>query len=339
MAMRSKLLITKFMYHGKQNTISVYFEDDKAYDIEVHTDTLVSGIYIGKVKNIVQNLNAAFVEIKNRNEDRILCYYDLKENTHHIYLNHRNIENNQRRLVEGDDILVQVKKDGIKTKAPVVTSKIKVSHLEELIEKARYKTSPCLIRDAEHTYIDTVNRIAQRTEEAEIITDIEEVYHSLSEYMYGNSYLSNISLRRYEDSMIALYKLYNLEAILEEALSKKVWLRSGGYLVIEYTEALSIIDVNTGKTQKGHSLEDTVRITNMEAAKEIMRQLRLRNLAGIILIDFINMKDSAQKEQLLALLEEESKKDILKTKIYGFTKLQIIEMTREVKKKPLKAFF
>lgn len=337
--MSSKLLITKFMYHGKQNTISVYFEDDKAYDIEVHTDTMVSGIYIGKVKNIVQNLNAAFVEIKHKNDERILCYYDLKENAKHIYLNHRNMDEDKRRLVEGDDILVQVKKDGIKTKAPVVTSKIKVSHLEELIEKAKYKTSPSLIRDVEHTYIDTVNRFSQRKGIDEIITDIYEVYESLSEYMHGNSYLSGVSLRLYQDSMIALYKLYNLEGVLEEALSKKVWLKSGGYLVIEYTEALSIVDVNTGKMDKGKSFNEAVNITNTEAAKEIMRQLRLRNLAGIILIDFINMKDTGQKEELLHLLDEESKKDLLKTKIYGFTKLQIMEMVREVKKKPLKAFF
>lgn len=337
--MCSKLLITKLMYREKQHTVSVLFEEDRAYDIEVHTDTLVSSIHIGKVKNIVPNLNAAFVEIKYTNDERILCYYDLKENINHLYLNHRNIAEDKRKLVEGDDILVQVKKDGIKTKAPVVTSKIKVSHLEELIEKARYKTSPSLIRDAEHTYIDTINRIAQRKDITEVVTDIEEVYLSLSEYMSGNSYLSGISLRKYQDSMIALYKLYNLEGILEEALSQKVWLKSGGYLVIEYTEALTIIDVNTGKTEKGKHLEETVHMTNMEAAKEIIRQLRLRNLAGIILIDFINMKDNMQKEKLLALLEKESRGDLLKTKIYGFTKLQIMEMTREVKKKPLKAFF
>ena len=126
-----------------------------------------------------------------------------------------------------------------------------------------------------------------------------------------------------------LFAYYGVDHELERALRKKVWLKSGGYLVIDQAEALTVIDVNTGKYVGTTNLEDTVRKTNLEAAKEIVRHLRLRNLGGIIIVDFIDMQNEDSRTAVLQLLEEEIKKDRTKTNIFGLTRLGLVEMTRK----------
>lgn len=126
-----------------------------------------------------------------------------------------------------------------------------------------------------------------------------------------------------------LFKKYAIDHEMYQALKRKVWLKSGGYLVIDQTEALTAIDVNTGKFVGSTDLADTVLKTNLEAAQEIARQLRLRNIGGIIIIDFIDMNDAQHKEQVLKVLEEELKKDKVKAHILGITPLGLVEMTRK----------
>ncbi len=172
----------------------------------------------------------------------------------------------------------------------------------------------------------------------EIVTDEKEIYESLKEHIldtYGESYFLSINLRFYEDPMLSLKKLYGMESRLREALQKKVWLKSGGFLVIEPTEALVAIDVNTGKTVKKGSREETFLLVNMEAAAEIARQLRLRNLSGMILIDFINMEESASQKKLLAFLSEVLKKDPIKAQLHDMTTLGLVEVTRMKVRQPL----
>ncbi|MDK2821017.1 MAG: ribonuclease [Clostridia bacterium] len=126
-----------------------------------------------------------------------------------------------------------------------------------------------------------------------------------------------------------LFNLYGIHNQIEQALKRKVWLKCGGYLVIDQMEALTAIDVNTGKYVGRHNLADTVLTTNLEAAVEVARQLRLRNIGGIILIDFIDMDSIEHQEQVLKTLEEELSRDKTKNQVLGFTRLGLVEMTRK----------
>ena len=122
---------------------------------------------------------------------------------------------------------------------------------------------------------------------------------------------------------------------MSEALGKKVWMKSGGYLVIEPTEALVVIDVNTGKYSGKKALRETIMKINLEAAEEIGHQIRLRNLSGIIVIDFIDMEREEDKKFLLKRLEEIVSKDPVKTTVVEITKLNLVEITRKKIRKPL----
>ena len=126
-----------------------------------------------------------------------------------------------------------------------------------------------------------------------------------------------------------IFDEHGIETELERALRRKVWLRCGGYLVIDQAEALTAIDVNTGKFVGSTNLEDTVLRTNLEAAVEIARQLRLRNLGGIIIVDFIDMVKEEHRQKVLEVLEEAIKKDKTKANILGITQLGLVEMTRK----------
>lgn len=126
-----------------------------------------------------------------------------------------------------------------------------------------------------------------------------------------------------------IFEAYGIEAEMEKALRRKVWLDCGAYLVFDETEALSVIDVNTGKFTGTTCLEDTVLRTNLEATAEIGRQIRLRNLGGIIIVDFIDMETDEARAQVLAALQAALRHDKNKTNILGFTSLGLVEMTRK----------
>lgn len=126
-----------------------------------------------------------------------------------------------------------------------------------------------------------------------------------------------------------IFEDYGIEAELQKALKRQVWLKCGAYLVIDQAEALTAIDVNTGKFVGSTDLEDTVLKTNLNAAVEIARQLRLRNIGGIIIVDFIDMEEEEHRQQVIQVLEEEIKKDKTKVNILGITQLGLVEMTRK----------
>ena len=137
------------------------------------------------------------------------------------------------------------------------------------------------------------------------------------------------ALRLYQDSAVSLPNLYGLPAKIREACGKRVWLKSGGYLVIEPTEALTVIDVNSGKYTGKKGARDTFRLINREAALEIARQLRLRNLSGIVLVDFISMEKKEDEKELLQLLSTELKNDPVKAVLVDMTPLGLVEITRK----------
>ncbi|HEX6177436.1 MAG TPA: ribonuclease E/G, partial [Thermoanaerobaculia bacterium] len=126
-----------------------------------------------------------------------------------------------------------------------------------------------------------------------------------------------------------IFEAFGIEPEIAKALKSKVWLKSGGYIVINQTEALVAIDVNTGKYVGKKNLEETVFRTNLEAAKEIVRQIRLRDLGGIIVLDFIDMEEHENRQKLFETLENEIKKDRSKTKILQISEFGLIEMTRK----------
>ena len=163
-----------------------------------------------------------------------------------------------------------------------------------------------------------------------ILTDDKEIYDSIEEYLELGPEADRKKLVFYDDENISLSVLYGLESKLQKALQDKVWLDSGAYLVIQPTEALVSIDVNTGKAVAGkHDTEETFFRVNCEAAVEIAAQLRLRNLSGIIIVDFIDMKEEEHNKELLKLLREELAKDHITTKLIDMTPLGLVEITRQ----------
>ena len=128
---------------------------------------------------------------------------------------------------------------------------------------------------------------------------------------------------------VPIFDKYGLEAEIKKALEKKVWLKSGGYIVLEVTEALAAIDVNTGKFVGTRDLEDTILKTNLEAAREIAKQIRLRNIGGLIVIDFIDMEKAKNREKVYKALDEALTIDKKKTNILKVSELGIVEMTRK----------
>lgn len=132
-----------------------------------------------------------------------------------------------------------------------------------------------------------------------------------------------------------MFEYYHVQSALKEALSRKVWLKSGAYLVFDYTEALTVIDVNSGKFVGKTDLEETALSINLEAAKTIAQQTRLRNLSGIIIIDFIDMKQNEHREQVIQAMKDYVKNDKIQTVVLGMTRLGLLEMTRKKVRNPL----
>ena len=151
---------------------------------------------------------------------------------------------------------------------------------------------------------------------------------------------AGLSIRLYQDDLLSLRKLYGLEHLLEKALGKTVHLSSGANLVIEPTEALTVIDINTGKSdilgKHGRKPKESVVLqVNLEAGSEVLRQLRLRNLSGIIVVDFINMEEEASRQALLHHLAQETRQDSVPCKIVDITPLGLVEITRAKRERNL----
>lgn len=203
-----------------------------------------------------------------------------------------------------------------------------------LFQTASTRTCFTCIRSMPRTYEQLLNELALPTEYSEIITDDPEIHDYLTEYLSYQA--TNMhTLRLYEDSLLSLNRLYGLDAKVEEALGRRIWLKSGANLIIEPTEAMTVIDVNSAKKDAYKANQDESYQINAEAAEEIALQLRLRNLSGIIIVDFINMKDKELEKSLLAKLKEVLGTDPVKTKVIDITSLGLAEITRKKVHKPL----
>lgn len=160
-----------------------------------------------------------------------------------------------------------------------------------------------------------------------IIINEQKEYEKILKFKKENDYLNetNIELKKNQD----IIGIYDIKKEISKIENRKIWLKCGGFITIDKTEALTAIDVNTGKYTGNKNAEQTVYKVNEEATIEIAKQLRLRDIGGIIIIDYIDMKSEENKKKIQDLLEEKLKKDRAKTQIEGFTKLDLMEMTRK----------
>lgn len=357
--------------------------------MSLNSDSILGNIYIGKVKNIQKNIQAAFVEIENG----IMCYYSMAEKASPCFVNVK--KNNVLKI--GDEMIVQVSKEGIKSKLPYVSSNLNFTgrylvltserkelgfsgklkkeekkqireilkdkipenvgiivrtncrdaqeeeilhELEELmkryeavLQKGKSRVCFSVLEKSMPEYVQILQNLYSQDLE-EIVTDKQELYECAVQYLKGYKQQEEI-VRYYEDKLLPLYKLYNLEKAFEQAQNERVWLKSGGFLVIQQTEAFVCIDVNTGKCTSKKDMQETFRKINLEAAKEIAWQLRLRNLSGIILIDFINMERDEDKEEVMQTLQRYLWQDSIKGTVVDMTELNIVEVTRKKVRKSL----
>ncbi len=384
-----KLVITRL--HGKICTASISDRNVNGITLEEEDQaSVLNNIYIGKVQKVTAGINAAFIDL-----GVAIGYYSLDENKEHLFTQQRK----SGKLRQGDEILVQVSRDAVKTKAPVLTSNLSLpgrfvvltagktgvgfstkltdtawknrirkmltekdfegfgiivrtnggfaepeqilkeceklkEQLKKLIKESSnrtcysclYKTLPSYISGIRDSYAGGLE---------EIVTDCPDLYKQLKTYLETSQAEDAWKLKLYTDELLSLGKFYSLDSALSKALDKRVWLKSGGYLVIEPTEAMVVIDVNTGKYEGKKKLEETVLKINLEAAAEIARQLRLRNLSGIIMIDFIDMNQEENKEMLMDALRAAVAKDPIKTVVVEMTRLNLVEITRKKVRRPL----
>jgi ribonuclease G len=205
---------------------------------------------------------------------------------------------------------------------------------QALMAQAQYRTCFSCLSKMPSAYLSRLENLYDSDAE-QILTDDEELYQEIHDYLTLHHPEDLPKLSLYKDRLQPMSKCYSLERQLEQALQERVWLNSGGYLIIQPTEALTVIDVNSGKSEGGKNREAAFRKLNLEAAREIARQLRLRNISGIIIVDFINMEETSSEQELLEQLTRELRKDPIQTTLVDMTKLSLVEITRKKKEKSL----
>jgi ribonuclease G len=204
----------------------------------------------------------------------------------------------------------------------------------EILERAAHRTAFTCLHEEESGFIGILKNTHMENLE-EILTDDGQIYLQVKDYLTQNGLRQEL-LKMYTDKLVSLSALYSIDARMKEALCERVWLKSGGYLVMQPTEALIVIDVNTGKySGNKKDREATFFKINMEAAFEIAHQIRLRNYSGIILIDFIDMDTEEYNRQLIVELKKLIAEDPVKTTYVDMTGLGLIELTRKKVRKPL----
>lgn len=378
-----------FSHYGGR-VVAAYFDkedNNRLVSIKICSEdggsAQIGDIYIGRVKNVVKNIKAVFVEIA----DGQICFMQFSD------------EADIKKIHNEMDIVVQVVREAVKSKQAVVTMNINLpgrylikTHKREIAVSSKIRSAArrkelsgwleeiaaaqdCgyIIRTnavnaskaelereykyLESLYIDIMRRaeysvthsLLYKTSFAEneirdcyderidrIVIDDSEIYGKIGGYIdYMCPHLKE-RLSFYGDESFPLNAMYGLVSKIDKALAKKVWLDSGAYLVIEPTEACTVIDVNTGKAvKKGKDREKHFYHINCEAADEAMRQISLRNLSGIIIIDFIDMKSEEDNKRLMGFLAELASNDPVKTTVVDMTGLGLVELTRKKVHKPL----
>lgn len=393
----NRLAITKVALNEKLNRKHLAYicldEKREFVDFQVFDEekSLLNHIYVGRVENIVTNINAAFVRV-SQNQMTYLSLEDLKSP---IYAKK---QSERKSLSIGDEILVQVVKDAVKTKDPVVSTKLTLAgkycilttentsfgiskkitgdkhlHMSELISayvgqgneynfgfiirtNALEATDQELKADIESViqrFINIKTKASHQCAFTEmyrptsayiqklksvdlskvdgIFTDDMDIYEDIKENL---PYLADKDLLQlYKDDKVSLGTLYNFRGSLDKLLEKRVWLKSGANIIIEQLETLTVIDVNSGKNVSRN--DDAILEINKEAAIEIARQLRLRNISGMIIVDFVNMPSKEAEEELISMFKRVTSQDSVSTQVLDITRLGLVEVTRKKVNKSL----
>jgi len=199
---------------------------------------------------------------------------------------------------------------------------------EAISKRAKKARAPHLLYEEPELTVRVVRDVFTEEEFREIITDSPRVHENITAYLrtVAPDLLDRIRLH---DGRLPLFEEHHVVEQIHKALERKVWLPSGGYIIIERTEAMTVIDVNTGKHVGKTNLEETVVKTNLEAAEEIARQLRLRDIGGIIIVDFIDMLLEQNKGKVISTMREAMGRDKTRSQVFDISELGILEVTRK----------
>lgn len=332
------------------------------YEESENTNRKEGDIYIGIVKDVIKGMQSAFVDIGTEKNS----FIHLKDILPKIDETKETADNtiDITKLVKPKQkLLVQVKKDSNQKKGARVSTHINlpskyivlmpntdiVTVSQKIENEEEQKRLIKLVRNNLSEGNGAIIRTSAQGKEKEIIEDIKEIEtkwnkiiqtsidpkEEKAKLLYKSEGIVEKILIDYADKDVEIIKGKNLfentdlEKQIEKIANRKIWLKCGGFITIDKTEALTAIDVNTGKYTGNKNMEQTVFKVNKEATIEIVKQLRLRDIGGIVIIDYIDMKDKKDKEFIENLLKEELKKDRTKTQVEGFTKLDLMEMTRK----------
>ena len=263
-------------------------------------------------------------------------YVVLMPNINHIGISRRIMNEDERTRLR--NIVSAAKPDGmgiiVRTASECVPEEKLTADIEFLVKlwenvkaKAARTKAPSLVHeDLNLVFRATRDLISHDLER--IVIDNKDVYEDVVRFLNRFSVKLGAQVQLYQ-SDTAIFDAYGIELEISRALGSKVWLKSGGYLIIERTEALTAIDVNTGRFVGNKSLGDTIVKTNLEAVKEIVLQLRLRNIGGIIILDFIDMDRQDYRDKVFFALVEELKKDKAKTSALRISEMGLVQMTRK----------
>ena len=349
--------------------------------------SLAGNVYLGKVRNVLPGMEAAFVDFGEA-KNGVLYAGDVQADSHGNGGRHQRIE---KALKVGDEVLVQVSKDAMGTKGARLTNQVslpgrylvlapdsEVRGISRRLPDPERERLRKLVADLSPPGFGVIVRTAaEEASEEELRADVERlrqvwedisakiplggaprllheepdlvlrvvrehftgdfrrlmiddpaVRRSVVEYLEATDPDLVSRVHEYQDE-IPLFDRFHVQDQLRKALDRKVWLPSGGHICIDRTEALTVIDVNTGRFVGHSNLEETVLQNNLEAAEEIAHQLRLRDIGGIIVIDFIDMEVAKNREAVLQRLRESLAKDKTRTQVFDVSHLGLVEMTRK----------
>lgn len=335
-----------------ENLFLFYLKGDKAIEIQVfekNKEYSVGDIINGEVFNKIENIDSSFINISKDKTGY------LKGTSHKngsiIPVMIKKLTTLDKQDIVTDELsipgiynVVFENKFILRTNSRFADEKSQVAEKEYLadilkgvIENSKTRAKGTILYKAKHEVLSSVFSIRFDMLD-EIVTDSKEIFDLFNSFI--NEYKTkgidiNVSLSFYNDKQVSLFALYSLKKHINNALEKKVYLKSGAYLYIENTNALTVIDVNSGSTSFKGDKSLTLHKVNLEAAKEIVSQLRLRNLSGIIIVDFINTNNSEYDDELISTLNSLLKGDNRKAKCYGMTKLSLVEITRKRVNEPL----
>lgn len=231
------------------------------------------------------------------------------------------------KLPEGMGIIVRTVGENQKKRYFIRDLEILLRTWQQVEEKIKTQPAPsCVFQEP-----DLVERTVRDflTEEVDrIVVDNEQAYERIRDMIAQISRWSRGKAKLYTEAM-PIFAKFNVERQIENAFRRQVWLKSGGYLCIDETEALVAVDVNTGRHKSPKDLDTTILETNLEAAEEICRQLRLRNIGGLIVIDFIDMRNRGDQHRVTQKVRDGVKRDKAKTRILPISQLGLLEMTRQ----------